>query len=173
MNFYYKHIYTQSFICTPVNISKCSIQAKIDMIKFLTDLDNKRFGILFNLSCYWSGSSFPYDFLYLIDQSFLHLFEWLQTNRQICCLTDTFIILKQSSYIHWFFYPLSPLPTAWFFSQRNLSIKQTPQHCTKSENRPVPRRKWKKNLYCLQISCIAKKSKYSWGLNSLVKKTLW
>lgn len=72
--------------------------------KFLTDLDNKRFGILFNLSCYWSGSSFPYDFLYLIDQSFLHLFEWLQTNRQICCLTDTFIILKQSSYIHWKFF---------------------------------------------------------------------
>lgn len=108
MNFYYKHIYTQSFICTPVNISKCSIQAKIDMIKFLTDLDNKRFGILFNLSCYWSGSSFPYDFLYLIDQSFLHLFEWLQTNRQICCLTDTFIILKQSSYIHWFFFFFTP-----------------------------------------------------------------
>lgn len=104
MNFYYKHIYTQSFICTPVNISKCFVQAKLDMIKFLTDLDNKRFGILFNLSCYWSGSSFPYDFLYLIDQSFLHLFEWLQTNRQICCLTDTFIILKQSSYIHWFFF---------------------------------------------------------------------
>lgn len=133
------------------------------MIKFLTDSDNKRFGILFNLSRSWSGSSFPYDFLYLIDQSFLHLFKWLQTNRQICCLTDTFIILKESSYNHrfFFFYPLSPLPTAWVSlsaicpSSRPLDIVQS------QKTQLSPQKKKKENLHRLQISCMAEKSKYS------------
>lgn len=141
--------------CTPVNISKCSIQAKIDMIKFLTDLDNKRFGILFNLSCYWSDSSFPYDFLYLIDQSFLHLFEWLQTNRQICCLTDTFIILKQSYYIHWNFFlpPFSFANSVVFLSAQSVH-QADPSTLYKIRKPTCPQKKKKKSplspdfLYC-------------------------
>lgn len=145
-----------------MNISECSIQAKIAMIKFLTDSDNKRFGILFNLSRSWSGSSFSYDFLYLIDQSFLHLFKWLQTNRQICCLTDTFIILKESSYNHRFFFFTLFLrcQQRGFLSAQ--SVRQAdPLTLYKVRKPSCPQKKKKENLHRLQISCMAEKSKYS------------